>query len=62
MNTSKKKKKRLLSGICKFLSVLGKTGSAHIDYFLKIGLCSAISLKRSRRELTVDVAEHRFIL
>jgi len=28
----------------------------------KIGLCSAISFKRSRRELSIDVAEHRPIL
>ena len=27
--------------------------------FFKIGLLSAISLKRSRRELSIDVAEHR---
>jgi len=28
----------------------------------KIGLCSAISSERSRRELPIDVAEHRSIL
>ena len=30
--------------------------------FFKIGLCLAISLKRSRRELSIDVAEHRHTL
>jgi len=30
--------------------------------FFKIGLCSAISFKRSRRELSIDVAEHRPML
>jgi len=31
-------------------------------YFFKIHRCSAISFKRSRRELSIDVAEHRSIL
>jgi len=30
--------------------------------FLKIGPCSAVSLKRSRRELSINVAEHRSML
>ena len=30
--------------------------------FFKIEQCSAISFKRSRRELSIDVAEHRSIL
>jgi len=30
--------------------------------FFKIGICSAISFKRSRRELSFDVAEHRSTL
>jgi len=30
--------------------------------FSKIGLCSATSFKRSRRELSIDVAEHRSML
>ena len=34
----------------------------YVLFFFKIGLCSAISFKRSRRELSVDVAEHRSIL
>jgi len=29
--------------------------------FFKMGLCSAISFERSRRELYIDVAEHRSI-
>ena len=30
--------------------------------FFEIDLCSAISFKRSQRELSIDVAEHRSIL
>ena len=30
--------------------------------FFQIGLCSAISFKRSRRELPIDVAEPRSVL
>ena len=30
--------------------------------FFKIDLCSATSFERSRRELSIDVAEHRSIL
>ena len=30
--------------------------------FFKIDLCSAISFKRSRRELSIDVAKHRSML
>jgi len=30
--------------------------------FFKIDICSATSFKRSRRELSIDMAEHRFIL
>jgi len=33
-----------------------------IGLFFKIDLCSTISFKRSRRELSIDVAEHRSIL
>jgi len=37
-----------------------KTGVVNIyRLFFKIGLCSAISFKMSRRELSIDVAEHR---
>jgi len=39
-----------------------KTGVVRIWLFFKIGLCSAISFKRSRRELSIDVAEHRPML
>jgi len=31
-------------------------------YFFKIGLCSALSFKRSPRELSIYVAEHRSML
>jgi len=30
--------------------------------FFKIDLCSVVSFKRSRRKLSIDVAEHRSIL
>jgi len=30
--------------------------------FFKVGLCSAISFKRSRRELSIYVAEHKSIV
>ena len=38
-----------------------KTG-VRILVFFKIDLCSAVSFKRLRRELSIDVAEHRSIL
>jgi len=37
-----------------------KTG--YVFWLFFKGLCSAISLKRSRRELSIDVAEHRSTL
>jgi len=30
--------------------------------YFEIGLCSAVSFKRSRRELSIDMAEHRSVL
>jgi len=39
-----------------------KTVVVRIMVIFKIGLCSAISFKRSRRELSIDVAEHRPML
>jgi len=47
------------------VTVLGmkpKRGCYVFRLFFKMGLCSAISFKRSRRELSIDVAEHRSIL
>ena len=38
------------------------SGKYLIWLFFKIDLCSAISFKRSRRELSINVAEHRSIL
>jgi len=38
-----------------------KTGVVR-KLFFKLGLCSAISFERSRRELSIDVAEHRSVL
>jgi len=34
----------------------------HILLFLKINVCSATSFKRSRRDLSIDIAEHYLIL
>jgi len=37
-------------------------GKYVVWYFFKIDLCSAISFRRSRREHSFDVTEHRSIL
>jgi len=34
----------------------------YVVFFFNIGLCWAVSFKRSRRELSIVVAEHRFML
>ena len=39
-----------------------KWGNYVFCLIFKVGLCSAISFKKSRRELSIDVAEHRSIL
>ena len=39
-----------------------KTGWYLFWLFFEVGLCSAIPIKRSRRELSIDVADHRSIL
>ena len=44
------------------LGVKPKRGYYVFWLFFKIGACSGISFKRSRRELSIDVAEHRSIL
>ena len=44
------------------LGVKRKRGWYLFWLFFKIGLCSAITFKRSRRELSNDVAEHRSML
>jgi len=44
------------------LGVIPKRGCYVFWLFFKIGLCSAISFERSRRELSIDVAERRSIL
>jgi len=44
------------------LDVKLKRGWYVFSLFLKIGLCSTISFKRSRRELSIDVAEHKSTL
>jgi len=45
-----------------FLSVKPKRGWYVFWLFFKIGQCSAILFERSRRELSIDVAEHRSML
>ena len=40
-----------------YLGVKPKRGWYVFRLFFKVGLCSAISFKRSRRELSIDVAE-----
>jgi len=40
-------------------SVKLKRGWYVLWLFFKIGLCSAIQFKRSRRDLSIDAAEHR---
>jgi len=44
------------------LGVKPKWGWYVFWLFFQIGLCSAMSFKRSRRELSIDVAEHRSML
>jgi len=44
-----------------YLLVLGVKPNRVVIFF-KIGLCSAISFKRSLRELPIGVAEHRSVL
>jgi len=44
------------------LGVKPKRGWNVFWLFFMIGICSAISFKRSRRELPIDVAEHRSTL
>jgi len=46
-------------------SVLGEKsnrGGTHFAHFFKMDPCSAMSIKRTRRELSIDVAEHSSIL
>jgi len=45
-----------------FAGMKPKRGWYVLWLFFKIGLCSAISFKRSRRELSTDVAEHGSML
>jgi len=54
--------KSLFSGMLTCFGCETKTGVVGIWLFSKVGLCSAISFKRSRRELSIDVAEHRSML
>ena len=47
---------------CTYFRCGTKTGMVRILVFFKIGLCSAISFKRSQRELFIDGAERRCTL
>jgi len=55
-------KTRLGSAITRFGCETKNGGGTCFGYFFKIGLCSATSFERSRRELSNDVAEHRYML
>ena len=57
-----KNKKPLLGNAATVMVVKPKPGCYVFWLFYKMGRCSAISLKRFRRELSIDVAEHRSIL
>jgi len=56
-----RKTKRLLWGVFAYFEYENKTGVVRIVVIFQDS-CSAISFKRSRRELFMDVAEHRSIL
>ena len=56
------KRNPVLGNAVPVLGVKPKRGLCVFWGFFKIDLCSAISFKRSRRELSIDVAEHRSIL
>ena len=45
-----------------YLVWVSQNGDGSILVIFKIGLCSAISFKRSQRELSIDVAEHSSIM
>ena len=57
-----KTKPPVLGNALPVLGVKSKRGWYVFWWMFKIGLCSAISIKRSRRELSIDVAEHRSTL
>jgi len=57
-----KNKTPVLGNAIPILGVKPKRGCYVFWLFFKIGLCSATSLKRSRRELSIDVAEHGSML
>ena len=52
----------MLGNAIPVLGVKPKRGWYVFWLFFKIGLCSAISFKRSQRELSIDVAEHTSML
>jgi len=56
------KTKKQFWGIVPVLGVKPKRGWYVFGLFFKINQSSFISFKRSRRELSIDVAEHRSIL
>jgi len=57
-----KNKTPVLGDVIPVLSTKLKRELTVLRLFFKIELCSAISIKRSRRELSIDVTESRSIL
>jgi len=56
------KTKQLSEGVFTYFRCKNKTEVVVFWLFFKIDLCSATLYKSSRRELSIDVAEHRSIL
>jgi len=62
LETHSKNKTPVLGSAIPVLGVKPKRGCHVYCTFFKIGLCSATSCKRSRRELSIDVTERSSIL
>jgi len=56
------KNKTCMGNAVPVLGVKSKRGCYLFSLFFKIGQCLAISFERSRRELSIDVAERRSML
>ena len=61
-NLQCKNKTPVLKNALPVLGVKSKRGCYVFWLLFKIGLCSATSIERSRRELSIDEAEHRSTL
>jgi len=57
-----KNKIHVLGNAISVLGVKSKRGCYVFRLYFKIGLCSAMSFKSFRRELSIDVAQHRSML